>query len=647
LENNNLLKNSILKEAFKIRTIENKFLDYFQKGLLNGTVHTCVGQEFSAIAFAGNLESGDYVFSSHRCHGHYIAFTKDINGLVGELLGKENGACGGIGSSQHLYHNKGFFSNGVQGGIIPIAAGLALSQKFLNVNNITIVFIGDGTLGSGQLYEVLNIISKWELPLLVICENNRYAQSTHMDTTISGTIRKRAEAFDINYYFGSTFKPNNLFIKAKEAIQMVRSKSIPLVFEVDTCRLNAHSKGDDNRDPKEIKRNFSNDYLQKFIDSGSDKIKNELTEIEEEIDTVFKKTLVLKELKGEKYLIKNIENSNYKFEPIKFKNTYHSKLINHFFKKELKTNKNAIFIGEDVLSPYGGAFGIAKDLSTLYPEQVFTTPISEQAITGIANGFALGGGKPYLEIMFGDFLALCFDQILNHATKFQKMYNNQIICPVTIRTPMGGYRAYGPTHSQSLEKYFFGMDQLHIVSLNRLVDPGIIYNSIKKLTVPSLVIENKSDYSRRHENIKVEFYEVRMTNEIFPTLRISPIGHKPSITIVTYGGMVEFAIEALVPIFTNLETFVEVIIPTSIFPLNINLINQSVVETKRLITLEEGPKFSGFGSEVISQLSERMNEKFSVKRISKKNVPIPSVPTIEKMVLPTTKHILSACESLL
>ena len=138
------------------------------------------------------------------------------------------------------------------------------------------------------------------------------------------------------------------------------------------------------------------------------------------------------------------------WEPITAMNERQVTLLNKFFEETLKTNKKAIFIGEDVKSPYGGAFKVAKGLSEKYPNQVFTTPISEAAITGIGNGLALGGFKPFVEIMFGDFIILALDQIINHASKIHHMYNRKIKCPVVIRTAMGGRRGYGPTHSPNI-----------------------------------------------------------------------------------------------------------------------------------------------------------------------------------------------------
>src|SRR5258708_21218622 len=128
LSKNVVINHRIIKEALRIRKVEEKFLELFSLGKLNGTVHTCVGQEFSAMAFAGQLKKKDFVFSNHRCHGHYLAFTGDTRGLLAELLGKASGTCGGIGSSQHLCLDN-FFSNGIQGGIVPAAPRYCLRHK--------------------------------------------------------------------------------------------------------------------------------------------------------------------------------------------------------------------------------------------------------------------------------------------------------------------------------------------------------------------------------------------------------------------------------------------------------------------------------------------------------------------------------------
>ena len=153
--------------------------------------------------------------------------------------------------------------------------------------------------------------------------------------------------------------------------------------------------------------------------------------------------------------------------------------INTALETILTNHEDVILFGEDLLDPYGGAFKITKDLSEIYPDNIISTPISEAGIVGMGIGLSLNGFKPYVEIMFGDFISYAFDQILSNASKFYSMYNKQVNVPLNIRTPMGAGRGYGPTHSQSLEKHFIGINNIEIIALNTLIDIQKIYKEIK------------------------------------------------------------------------------------------------------------------------------------------------------------------------
>ena len=174
-----------------IRRFEESLLELFSLGKLAGTTHTYIGQEANAVGVIDHLERGrDVIVSNHRCHGHYLAFTDDVDGLLGEVMGKASGVCGGKGGSQHLC-NDGFYSNGVLGSTMPVATGMALAERERGCGAVTTVaFIGDGTLGQGVVYESLNIASRWGLPLLVVVENNYYAQSTPSHLTLAGRDRR-------------------------------------------------------------------------------------------------------------------------------------------------------------------------------------------------------------------------------------------------------------------------------------------------------------------------------------------------------------------------------------------------------------------------------------------------------------------------
>lgn len=211
----------ILKKSYLIRKVETKLLDLFKQGKVAGTVHTCVGQEYTGALVGQHFEQGDLVVSNHRGHGHYIAATNDISGLFSELLGKHNGASKGIGGSQHLL-NQGFISNGIQGGMMPIASGYALANKLNGNSNISFAFLGDGTLGEGVLYETLNMCSNWNSPVLFILENNGIAQSTSMKQSFSGNIEDRINGFGINYFKGSIYDLENLQHQMSIAEKMVR-----------------------------------------------------------------------------------------------------------------------------------------------------------------------------------------------------------------------------------------------------------------------------------------------------------------------------------------------------------------------------------------------------------------------------------------
>jgi TPP-dependent pyruvate/acetoin dehydrogenase alpha subunit len=246
----NLYKD-LYSKMYLIRRFEVRLLELFTEGKLFGTTHTYVGQEAVAVSVIAHLTDSDIVFSNHRCHGHYLAKEDDPEGLLAEIMGRVGGTCAGRGGSQHLCRNN-FFSNGIQGGFLPNALGMAFAEKYKNTGNIVVAFIGDGTLGEGAVYETLNMASLWKVPLLIVVENNQYAQTTSVKNNLAGSIVKRAEAFSIDTGEIESNDASVLYSRFDSIINKVRSKGMPHFEVVHTYRLNAHSKGDDFRDKKEI-----------------------------------------------------------------------------------------------------------------------------------------------------------------------------------------------------------------------------------------------------------------------------------------------------------------------------------------------------------------------------------------------------------
>ena len=241
------------EHMYLIRAFEDSLHELFAKGKLFGTIHTCLGQEADAVGVMGALGKDDIVFSNHRGHGHYIEKTGDVDGLMAEVMGRQTGVCGGRGGSQHLCNREfAFYSNGIQGGIVPNATGMALAEKIKGTGNIATVFLGDGTLGEGAVYESFNIASKWAVPVLFVIENNQYAQSTYFELTVSGDIGARPRAFGIETYEMEVTEVAGVRAAAEVAIDYVRTLLRPYALVLHTYRLGPHSKGDDTRDPDEI-----------------------------------------------------------------------------------------------------------------------------------------------------------------------------------------------------------------------------------------------------------------------------------------------------------------------------------------------------------------------------------------------------------
>jgi len=244
---------TLYKTMLLIRRFEERLLSEFTTGRLVGTTHAYIGQEADAAGIFSITEPDDVIFSNHRCHGHFLAYGGEPYRLAAELMGKATGLVGGRGGSQHI-HYRNFYSNGIQGGIVPVATGMALAEKVHATGNIVLAFVGDGTLGEGVLYESLNIAALWKLPILFVLEDNRYAQTTPVEKGMAGSMSGRFTAFGIPVWERDTTDVLDIRSAADETLRAVRSGAGPACLILHTYRFSAHSKGDDPRSPEELAR---------------------------------------------------------------------------------------------------------------------------------------------------------------------------------------------------------------------------------------------------------------------------------------------------------------------------------------------------------------------------------------------------------
>ena len=248
------------QQMLRIRLFEERILEAFSRGQISGTSHTYIGQEANAVGILAWLEEGDVVVSNHRCHGHFLASGGPMYALAAEIMGRSTGLCGGRGGSQHLLW-RNFYANGILGGTVPIAVGAALAEKHRGAGRMIFNFMGDGALGEGVVYESLNMASLWQLPVLFILENNRYAQTTPIHMNLAGEISPRFEAFGIFTQELDSTDVIEINSHIKTMVSDVRSGKGPRAMIIHTYRFAPHSKGDDTRDPEEIARYKVHDPL--------------------------------------------------------------------------------------------------------------------------------------------------------------------------------------------------------------------------------------------------------------------------------------------------------------------------------------------------------------------------------------------------
>jgi pyruvate/2-oxoglutarate/acetoin dehydrogenase E1 component len=294
----------------------------------------------------------------------------------------------------------------------------------------------------------------------------------------------------------------------------------------------------------------------------------------------------------------------------------------HAINDFLERRSDAYLIGEDLVDPYGGAFKVTKGLSTRFPGRVLSTPISEAAIVGVATGLAIRGCPCVVEIMFGDFLTLCFDQLLNHATKFPWMYNDQVRVPLVVRTPMGGRRGYGPTHSQSLEKYFCGIPGLEVFAIDQYADIRAIYADAFSRQSPTLIVENKTLYARQVE-------------------ASLPQALSPDLVFVTYGGCVELCVEAASVLAAQEELVASVLPIRRLSPFDSAALKQAIGACKRVVVVEEGTEGWGFSAQVALAL---VGQSLRFEYVAAVPLPIPSSREWEQQFLPSVTAILEAAK---
>jgi pyruvate dehydrogenase E1 component alpha subunit len=238
------------RQMVRIRMFEEQVNELYTRALMPGLAHLYSGEEAVAVGICEALRIDDYITSTHRGHGHCLAKGASPDRMFAELLGKEAGYCRGKGGSMHIADpatgNLG--ANAIVGGSVGIATGAAFAAKRLGNGRVAVCFFGEGALGQGSLYEVMNLAQLWKLPVIYVCENNLYCEYTHFSETTAGTILGRAAGFGIEGAKVDGQDVHAVNESATRLVQRARTGEGPSFLQVDTYRYSGHHVGDINRE---------------------------------------------------------------------------------------------------------------------------------------------------------------------------------------------------------------------------------------------------------------------------------------------------------------------------------------------------------------------------------------------------------------
>lgn len=594
---------AILKRVSQIRHAEKLLLEEFRKGKIRGTIHASIGQEYAPVIMASVLPDSMW-FSNHRGHAHYLAKTQDFGGFFGEILGKECGVNKGYGGSQHFYVPNFFISNGIQGGQLGIAIGYA-SEKNKNQTK-TVIFIGDGTLGAGHVYESLNIGSLFKSKTLIILEDNEIAQSTPSNLSFSGNVKQRVEGFGCKYFSWESSEEWNSSLEQLHSICVEAAAAIehgPAVFHLKVARLGSHSKGDDNRPRHLIEQLLNQDFLNQAMECGYfSESESELESIEAILEKVTASKAAESPQKPEISSMLSKEIHKYEEKRAITTSITQKESINEALAHAIE-NSDALLLGEDIEdypfkdgAQYGGAFKVTEGLSERFPNNVKNMPVSESGFVGFAIGCAMSGRLIIAEIMFSDFLTQCADQIIHQLSKIPTMYGTRISIPLVIRTASGPGRGYGPTHSHTMENLLVNLPNITVASLSPFSDYKKLINLVVSQKTPLIIFEPKTVYNFQVIGDQFMQYSLVAPKNVYDPIYLVPKFKSADFTVVCIGDAATRILRNLEKLFFEEDILLDVFMPTIISEFEDSRIIESLNRTKGLLIATDSLGANGFFS---------------------------------------------------
>ena len=643
------------------RVLDNKILIMLKQN--KGFFHMgCSGHEAAQAAAALTINGGkDWSYPYYRDGAYTLALGMTPRDHLLAFLGKEADPNSGGRQMPMHYSNKSLrivSQSSATGTQYLQSVGCALTRKLEKNKEVVYVSSGEGTTSQGDFHEALNWACIEKAPVIFHIQDNEYAISTHKSEQTAGSVYSLASGYEnLSRYEvdGTNFFETNLAFK--QAVERARRGKGPSIIISNVVRLLPHSSSDDQRKyrtPEDLEKDLQKDPILLFKNNCvNEKIftENDIVKIEKQVNKQIDEDAIWAEDQDHPdadtalNYVYSEENTGTETKLVnKSENIVMVDAINHALHEEMAKNEKMIIYGQDIADPKGGVFTATKGLSSTFgKERVFNSPLAESSIVGTAVGMAVAGYKPVIEIQFADYIWTAMMQIRNEVSVMRYRSNNDWICPLIIRVPVGGYIHGALCHSQSIDGYFMHMPGIYIAYPSNAKDAKGLLKMACRMNDPVIFMEHKGLYRQPYAAT-----EEPNEDYLLPYGKANYVAQGEDLTIICWGAMVQKSIEAIQELGLG-ENSVEVVDLRTLNPIDYETIEHSLSKTGKILVVYEDNLTNGPGSEICSVITDKYFDLLDgpVRRIASKDSPIPYNWFLEEKVLIQMEDIASAINDLL